>query len=100
MTGGWPGAITWNGLLRPLCPAPSSARKTRFDAIEVAVTAPVQTPCAKLPETTGVIGTALDGLVEPLRFTVPLKPVTIPLVALSARTVTGNGALVNSGDGI
>src|SRR5262245_22571253 len=100
MAGAWLGASTLKGLLRPLCPAPSSARRSRLVASEAIETLPVQTPCVKLPETAGETATVLDDPVEPLNATVPIKLVTTPLAMSRAWMVTANGTLVICGDGI
>src|SRR5204863_531964 len=54
----------------------------------------------KLPEIVGVMGTVLDGVVEPLSVTVPEKLVTIPLAEFCAWMATANGTLVTCGEEI
>ena len=56
------------------------ACSTRFVAVWATVTAPVQTPWIKLPETAGLTGTPLVDR----RTTVSVKLVMIPLVRFCA----------------
>src|SRR5450759_5524454 len=49
---------TWNGLLKPLCPLPSSQRKNMLVATSKTATFPVQTPLMNGPVLVGLMATA------------------------------------------